>query len=223
VASPGSAAGVAAGAGATGRREGAEGSGAMSATRLPEAGKSPDAMGMTARTASAAVPSTSSTVATAGSCRAPGGTSFPAVAGAITQSREPGRLPKTGDNSPELSPPEPGGGAGSAAEGAAADSVESRLPASSSSPGPVSALAVGAARTSHTAAAAPPSNTGRSRRAARPESRSFFTCNTPQVRRSNRDEYFGNSRHRSHTGNWKSRANATFSEYGQLAYYFPAF
>lgn len=193
----GSAAAVA-GAGAAGSTARAAGSGVMpvsasasGSTKRPEAGKSPDAMGMTARTDPAAVPSTSSTAAAARSVGALEGTTVTAGTEETIRSTGPGGMPKTGDNSPELSPPEPGGGdwrAAGGAEGATAESVESKLPESSSRAGPVSALAVVAESASQTAAAAPPSNTGRSRREARPDSRSFFTCNTPQVRRSTRDE-----------------------------------
>ena len=50
------------------------------------------------------------------------------------------------------------------------------------------AVGVAVVRASHSAVAAPASNTGRSRRGARPEDRSCNTCNTPQVRRIGRDD-----------------------------------
>ena len=195
---------------------------AIGSTKGPEPGTSPDTTGMTVRTAPAAVSATSSAAGEATSLSALDGTCVTAGIEATTGSTEPGRTRKTGDNSPELSPPESDGGDWGAAGGASGAATESaETPASSSWEAPVSALALVAERANHTAAAAPASSTGRKRREARPESRSFFTCNTPQVRRSNRDDEFGNFRHPSHTRNRKSRATARISQYDQLAYYFP--
>ena len=225
---PGSGAGTA-GAGAAGRIAGAVGSGtppvsttASGSSARADSVTSPARTGLAAWTTPAAARSTSSTAGDARSAGALDGTGAPAGIEAPATTTVPGRMLKTGDNSPELSPPEPGGSSVGAAGAAAMESAGPGLPESSSFGAPVAAPALVAERVSHTAAAAPASSTGRSRREARPERRSFFTCNTPQVRRSNRDEKFGNFRHRSHTRNRKSRAAARISQYDQLAYYFAA-